>query len=269
MEQLHLSQFSDFLAPRKRDFHKGDAGHVLIIGGDYGYSGAVRLAAEGALRVGAGLVHVVTRPEHALTIPISCPEIMAQSDDNIKSLLDKATVLAIGPGLGKSAWARKLLTLTLKYEKPIVIDADGLNLLVEIHTKNNNWILTPHPGEAARLLRKKVEEVQQDRVTSVMELQKRYGGVSVLKGAGTLIAAPDSSVEICKAGNPGMATGGMGDLLTGMIVGLLAQGLSLERAAKLGVLIHAMAGDAAAKEGERGLIASDLFRYIRKLVNHE
>lgn len=272
MEQLELKQFAQFLQPRAREANKGNFGHVLIVGGDYGFSGAARMAGEAALRVGAGLVSVATRPEHALVLNIARPELMChglKTSNDIEPLLAKAHTIVVGPGIGRSAWAQKLLYLVLKSDKNVVVvDADGLNLLAEKPTKKENWILTPHPGEAARLLKKTVQDVQADRLSALKELQQQFGGVCVLKGAGSLVLGPEGIPVICKAGNPGMASGGTGDILSGAIGGLLAQGLSLLEAAKLGVLIHAMAGDLAAKQGgERGMVAMDLMPYLRQLVN--
>lgn len=269
METLELQQFAENLKPRPREFHKGDAGHVLMVGGDYGYSGAVRLAAEAALRVGAGLVSVVTRPENAWVLNVARPEIMCHADTELKILLEKANLIAVGPGLGRTSWGRKLLTIALKSDKPLIVDADGLNLLADMHLKQENWILTPHPGEAARLLKKTVSDIQLDRANSIAELKKKLGGVCVLKGAGTLVITSDSKLYKCEMGNPGMATGGTGDVLTGVIAGLVAQHMSLDNAAKLGVLVHALAGDLAAKGGERGMIASDMMAYLREIMNYQ
>lgn len=270
IETLHINHFEGKLTPRTRNAHKGMYGHVVIIGGDYGYSGAVRLAAEAALRVGAGLVSVVTRPDIALTLNLARPEMMCHGVQSVKGLallLKKATVVIIGPGMGVSTWAKKIWSFVLKSKKTLVVDADALNLLAAKPTQYVDWILTPHPGEAARLLKCTKEDIQEDRVAAIKKLQKKMGGVVVLKGAGSLVLAPGEPLALCDAGNPGMATAGMGDVLSGVIGGFLAQGLSLADAAKCGVLIHAMAGDLAAKEGERGMLASDLFPYLRHLVN--
>lgn len=268
IEKLKLSQFKKYLVSRARDSHKGDFGHVVVIGGDYGFSGAVRMAAEAALRVGAGLVSVVTRAEHALTLNASRPEIMCHAaDKKLDALLVKASVIIVGPGIGQTPWAKKLLNSALKSKKPLLLDADALNILAKKPMKNARWILTPHPGEAARLLKTTTNVIQRDRIRAINELQKKYGGVCVLKGAGSLVLANDKQLSLCTAGNPGMATAGMGDVLSGVIGGLAAQGIPLADAAKLGVLVHAMAGDMAAKEGERGMIATDLMCYLRKFVN--
>lgn len=257
--------------PRARDANKADFGHVLIIGGDVGMGGAVRLSAESALRVGAGLVSVATHPEHVTLVSGACPEIMCHAIEKasaLSSLLEKASVIVLGPGLGKSKWSRQLFELVLSVDLPKVVDADALNILSESPQTQHNWILTPHPGEAARLLQEDTETVQADRIESANALANRYGGVVVLKGAGTIVQMENELPSICPYGNPGMATAGMGDVLSGVIGGLLAQHFSLLSAAKIGVLLHAIAGDEAAKiNGERGLIATDLMPHLHRLVN--
>lgn len=268
---LDGSQLADLLPPRHRNAHKGDHGHALVIGGDYGMGGAVRMAAEAALRVGAGLVTVATRPEHVPVVSGSRPELMCQSvlkEEDIQELIDKCSVIVVGPGLGRTEWAEMLLAQVLHSSKPKVLDADALNLLANVPERRDDWIFTPHPGEAGRLLSTNSGSVQQDRFAACDLLQKTYGGVMVLKGAGTLIQNRDHRLRICAAGNPGMATGGMGDILSGVIGGLLAQGLSLEAAAQAGVYVHARAADIAAEiGGERGLLATDLLAHLRELVN--
>lgn len=258
------------LQPRQRNAHKGDYGHVLVVGGDQGMSGAVRMAAEAAARVGAGLVSVATRSAHAAWINLDRPELMIHGVEDavaLRPLLDRATVIAIGPGLGRSEWARSMLTGAVESGKPMVVDADALNLLAMAPHECDRWILTPHPGEAGRLLGVSTAEVQEDRFAAVRALQARYGGCAVLKGAGSLISSGTGPLGICTDGNPGMASGGMGDVLTGIVAGLRAQGLPAERAARVGVAIHARAADLAALTGERGLLASDLFPHLRRLVN--
>ncbi|MBL8254528.1 MAG: NAD(P)H-hydrate dehydratase, partial [Candidatus Competibacter sp.] len=189
--------------------------------------------------------------------------------DELDALLDWATVIAIGPGLGRGDWGRAMLRAVLASDKPLVLDADGLNLLAIESAFRENWILTPHPGEAARLLKMTPAEVEADRFAAVEDLALRFGGVAVLKGAGSLIASKtDGAVALCAAGNPGMASGGMGDVLTGVIAALVAQGLSPFAAAKAGVYLHGQAGDLAARNGgERGLLATDLLPFLRQLVN--
>lgn len=270
VESLSWNELKTMMRPRHKSAHKGDFGHALLVGGDSGYSGAVRLSAEAALRTGSGLVSVGTRPEHAVLMTMSCPELMCHGVETrmgVNKLAKRATVIAVGPGLGLSAWSNELFEAALETALPLVVDADGLNLLAKAPRKNDNWVLTPHPGEAAKLLNCATVDVQKGRLSAVQQLQKTYGGVVVLKGEGSLIAGDGQRIYRCNEGNPGMATGGMGDVLTGIIVGLIAQGHSLVNAAKLGVMIHATAGDYAAKEGKRGLTASDLIKQVRGLVN--
>ncbi|OGT57588.1 MAG: hypothetical protein A3F14_05670 [Gammaproteobacteria bacterium RIFCSPHIGHO2_12_FULL_43_28] len=269
-EKLQLGAFASLLKPRTRDWHKGMSGHVLIVGGYPGYSGAPRMAAEAALRIGAGLVSVATHPEHAASLNAFLPEIMCHgihTPDDLSPLIERADVIVFGPGLSQTSWAKLLFTKVYETALPLVVDADGLNLLATDANVRENWVLTPHPGEAARLLNESTEVIQQDRLLAVNTIQQRYGGVCVLKGAGTLISAPPALPALCNKGNPGMASAGMGDVLSGVIGGLIAQKIPLGDAAKLGVYIHAMAGDLAAKEGERGMIATDLMPYLRRLNN--
>jgi hydroxyethylthiazole kinase-like uncharacterized protein yjeF len=258
------------LAPRNRCAHKGNMGHVLVVGGDLGYSGAARMAGEAALRVGAGLVSIATHSEHAGLMNLNRPELMCHGVENeadLILLLDKANVVVLGPGLGEKEWGKAMFGAVLKSGKPIVLDADGLNLLALSPTNKPYWILTPHPGEASRLLHNSTQFVQQDRFAAASAIQADYGGIAVLKGAGTLIAS-GSRIAVSTTGNPGMASGGMGDVLSGVIAGLIAQGLDLQEAAEQGVFLHGRAADlAAAKDGERGLLATDLLPFLRQLVN--
>lgn len=258
------------LNPRPRVAHKGNYGHVLVVGGDYGMAGAARMAAEAAVRVGAGLVSVVTRPGHAPIISGQRPELLchaAERIDDLYPLLRAASVVAIGPGLGKSDWASQLFSAVLETQLPLVVDADALNLLSQKPVRRDQWILTPHPREAGRLLGCSTAEVQVDRFNAVAKLQERYGGIIILKGAGSLVLPQSQPVAVCNGGNPGMASAGMGDILTGIIAGLLAQSLDMDTAARLGVCLHAEAGDQAALEGERGMLAGDLLPFLRSLVN--
>lgn len=258
------------LPRRRRTTHKGQQGHVLVIGGGVGMAGAARLAGEAALRVGAGLVTVATRPENVATITADRPELICRGVDSaeqIESLLDRADVLAIGPGLGQEPWAAMMVEAALRCGKPSVVDADALNLLAQSSCTSEHWILTPHPGEAGRLLGISSAEVQDDRLAAARGIVERYGGIVVLKGAGTLVVQRDALPSICDQGNPGMASPGMGDVLTGVIAGITAQTADLAGAARAGVLVHAMAGDMAARHGERGLLATDLFTYLPTCVN--
>jgi NAD(P)H-hydrate epimerase len=258
------------LPRRSRYAHKGDSGHVLIVGGDLGYSGAAKMAGEAALRVGSGLVTIATRAEHSGLMNLSRPELMChgvETPEQLMALLAKADVVAVGPGLGQSDWAKALFNAAISSGKPMVVDADGLNLLAAAPINKPDWILTPHPGEAGRLLNYSNAEIQQDWFAAALSLQDKYGGVVILKGAGTLIAS-GHQLAVSNTGNPGMASGGMGDVLTGVIAGLLAQGFSLQDAAQQGVYNHGLAADLSAeKDGERGLLATDLMPYLRQLVN--
>ena len=268
---LNYDDLSRLLTKRSRNAHKGDFGHVVLIGGAPGMPGAVRLAGEAAARCGAGRVTIVTHPDHATMLNATRPELICYGIDkaeDIQPLLALASVVGIGPGLGQSKWAQDLLVMAMESGLPMVVDADALNLLAESNQSYENWILTPHPGEAGRLLGKSTTEIQADRFKNVKEIAYHFGGIAVLKGLGTLIQSKQGLPSVCPYGNPGMSSGGMGDVLTGIITGLIAQGLSNQDAAELGVVIHSRAGDEAAKIiGERGMLASDLMSGIRRLVN--
>jgi len=261
------------LAPRPRTAHKGFAGHVLVIGGDHGMGGAVLMAASAAARSGAGLVSVATRAGNVAAINASRPEVMAHGVETISALdalLERADVVVIGPGLGRSAWSGQMLFATQRSGLPAVLDADALNLMSSgmKRTTNAKRVLTPHPGEAAGLLGVSVREVMADRFAAASAIADRYSATVVLKGAGTLVTSAETITGICTAGNPGMASGGMGDVLSGVIGALIAQGLSAHDAAATGVCAHALAADrAVSEEGERGLLATDLLPWIRRLLN--
>ena len=272
VERLDKSLLAAWLPPRQRDAHKGDMGHVLIVGGASGFGGAALLASEAAARLGAGKVSLATAPEHVTACLTYRPEVMVhgvRGATGLGDLPNQAGVLVVGPGLGQGAWGQGLLQAALTASKPLVVDADGLNLLATRFSglRRDDWILTPHPGEAGRLLACSTAQVEGDRPAAARALQQRYGGVIILKGAGTLVAGP-GGMAVCPYGNPGMASGGMGDVLSGMLGALLAQGLPLEQAARAGVVVHALAADLAVREtGERGLLAADLASYARILVN--
>lgn len=275
------------LMPRSADSHKGDYGRVLVVGGDLGMGGAALLAAESAMRAGAGGVMLATRPEHVAAALVRTPEVMSvgiNSGPELEDYTAKADVLIVGPGLGQSAWSQQLLYFALKAQVAKIIDADALNLIAqrfvscdqdtttteEAWDKNSyhkiGFVMTPHPGEAARLLGCSTAEIANDRFAAVTALHKKYGGISVLKGAGTLIADEQGST-LTNVGNPGMAVAGMGDVLTGIIAALVAQGMTLKEAAVAGVCIHGHAGDCASQDGQVGILASDLMPFIRQLVN--
>ncbi len=269
---IRLTDFQPLLRPRRRTLHKGQCGHVLVVGGAPGYAGAALMAATAALRCGAGLVSVATHPAHAASFSTHRPELMVHGiseDRQLPPLLRRATTVLAGPGLGQSDWAQTLLSHVLDMAQALVLDADALNILSANPDTRiaSEPILTPHPGEAARLLGNDTTTVQADRFRAVTELQQRFGGVAVLKGSGTLIRAPDGWLALCPDGNPGMASGGMGDVLGGVIAALLAQGLSPRQAAGCGVCLHAAAADMAAANGERGMLAMDLMDCLRRLAN--
>lgn len=268
-ETAHLSN-KIAIQHRPRSAHKGHFGHVLLIGGNRGFSGAIRLSGEAALFGGAGLVSIASRAGHIDLLNIGRPELMCHAVEtacDLTPLLEKATVLVIGPGLGQDSWAHEMLRCALASQKPCVVDADALNLLAQHPVRRANWVLTPHPGEAARLLGCTTGDIAADRFAAVKKLQTEYAGVCVLKGAGSLIA-DESGLSVNTTGNPGMASGGMGDVLAGLTGALLAQGLTLMDAATLAVYVHGEAADAVAvTQGERGMLASDLLPKIRELLN--
>jgi ADP-dependent NAD(P)H-hydrate dehydratase / NAD(P)H-hydrate epimerase len=270
VSRLELGDLNHVLKPRHRNSHKGHYGHVLVIGGDEGYLGAARMAAEAAARVGAGLVSIATRSSHASLLSTIRPEIMSHGVETLEELMPlikRANVIAIGPGLGLSEWAKLLLARVFESKLPLVIDADALNLLAEEEQSSVNWIITPHPGEAARLLKTETKIIQSDRFKSIINLHEKYSGPVVLKGSGSLVLDTEGGCFVCDAGNPGMSSGGMGDVLTGVIAGLIAQGIEINHATKLGVCLHANAADRAASGGERGMMALDLMPHLRNLVN--
>ena len=286
LERLRPDVLERALPRRARTSHKGANGRVLLVGGGPGMPGAIRLAAEAALRVGAGLVYVATFKDSVVPVMAGRPELMCRAVEtasDLDPLLALADVVVIGPGLGRSGWAERLFRRVLASERPLVVDADGLNLLAEAPERRGNWVLTPHPGEAGRLLGRSIADVQADRAAAVRELAARYDAAAVLKGACTLVgtarpadgngsghAASDRSagLAVCDYGNPGMATGGTGDVLSGVLGGLYAQLRDLPLAARAGVLLHALAGDdAAAAGGERGMVAGDLLPALRSRAN--
>lgn len=269
-EQLAFQQLAGWLPRRARDAHKGQHGHVLIVGGNHGMAGAVAMAGEAALRAGAGLVSVATRPDHLMMLNARRPELMCHgiaSTADLTPLLARADVVVLGPGLGQDSWAAALYGAVMDSNKPLVLDADGLNLLAQQPDNRSDRILTPHPGEAARLLNVTSSDIQIDRLAAARALQGRYGGHIILKGAGSLIAGPEG-LHLCPYGNPGMGSGGMGDLLAGIAGALRGQGLPAGTAACAATLVHALAGDDAARvAGERGLIATDLLPFVQQRVN--
>lgn len=265
-----LDDLRGMMPPRLRRSHKGDYGHVLVIGGNHGMAGAARLAAESAARLGAGRVSVATRAAHAMFLGAGRPELMlhgVESVDALQPLLERATVIVLGPGLGQDAWAHAMFSAAINAKQPKVIDADALNLLALMPQRlGDDDVLTPHEGEAARVLNSGRDGVVFDRMDTVLRLRQRFGGTWVLKGAGSLIYG-DAGLFECEHGHPGMASAGMGDALAGMLAALRAQGLGASDAARLAVALHAAAGEQAAQtEGGRGVLALDLLPYARRLL---
>ena len=253
--------------------HKGQFGHVWTVGGAPGFAGAVHLCAQAALRAGAGRVSVITDVSNVAGLVTARAELMVRSDAQLPDFLT-GMVLAIGPGLSKSGWARRLFAQALNWSGPRVFDADALNLLAELDLDRTgssilgpNTVLTPHPAEAARLMGVDTAAIESNRPAAAHALAAKYGCVVLLKGAGALIAAPNLPLGVCVFGNAGMASGGMGDVLTGVIAALLAQGLEPFDAAEQGALLHAQAGDRAAAVGMRGMIAGDVINELRGVMN--
>jgi len=258
-----------WLKPRRPTSHKGDNGRLVIIGGDNGTAGAIRLTGEASVRSGAGLVRVLTRRENITPLLTARPELMVHelTPESLEDALAWADVIAIGPGLGQQKWGQEALERVKKSDKPMLWDADALNLLAISPDKRQNRVITPHPGEAARLLQCTVPQIERDRLLSARQLVKQYGGVVVLKGAGTIVAS-EQSLAIIDAGNAGMGSGGMGDVLSGIIAALLAQKMTLFDAASAGCVAHGSAADVVAQQtGMRGMLASDLFSTLYPFIN--
>ncbi len=281
--RIDINDASRHLLPRRISSHKGNHGHVVVVGGDYGFGGAALMAAEAAQRTGAGLVSVITRSQHRPALLSRRPELMVvgteDDEPDLEALLNKASAIVIGPGLGSNKWSRHLLQMALSVQQaqqtPLIVDADGLKLLAErVSTgaalKRDNWILTPHPGEAASLLNCSIEEVQSNRFAAVRKLAGIWGGACLLKGSGSLVSSDtdNGTIYLCTEGNAGMASGGMGDVLSGIAASLVGQGLTLNEALCCAVCIHGEAADLAMENGgERGMVATDLFPHVRQLVN--
>ncbi|MDA8781942.1 NAD(P)H-hydrate dehydratase [Porticoccaceae bacterium] len=276
-ELLDLAELLDYFPQLDVDAHKTQRGHTMVVGGDRGFGGAAIMAAETSARLGSGMTSLATRPEHIDAMLVRQPEVMAcgvVSGQDLEPLLERPNVLVVGPGLGRSSWSEQLLQKAVAAQLPMVLDADGLNILAEGRVVPNpdgrQWVLTPHCGEAARLLNVTVAEIEADRFAAVRQLQKKYAAVVLLKGPGTLIAGPEEIIKVCPYGNPAMATAGMGDILSGVIGALIAQGFDLQTAAELGCCLHSSAADMAAEElGSRGLVATDILPYLHRLLNQE
>lgn len=287
---LEAEALATILLRRPRDAHKGIAGHVLIVGGGLGMPGAARLAGEAALRAGAGRVTVLAAAGSAAAIAGGCPELMVRAVDedadvlSLAPLLAAADVVAIGPGLGMGGWARRIFSLIIdavvSRRLPAVFDADALNLLAEANAAgpSQRWrmpvhsVLTPHPGEAARLLGMTSAAIQSDRLQALHALQSHHDSTMVLKGADTLISGRPAP-WLCPFGNPAMAAPGMGDVLTGVIAALMGQGLEAPLAARTGVLLHALAGELAADavdpsgRADRGVLAGEVSAMLPRVIS--
>ena len=275
-ELMSVDDLLEYFPETEADVHKSQRGHCMVIGGDHGTGGASLLAAQSCLHLGAGLTSHATRPEHVSASLVRQPEIMAcgvVSGQELEPLLDRPTVLVIGPGLGRSSWSEQMLQKAMSMDVPMVVDADALNIIAEgrvvTDVANRSWVMTPHSGEAARLLGVSVAEVEMDRFAAVRQLQQKYNAVILLKGAGTLICGDQTRpIQVCPYGNPAMATAGMGDILSGVIGALIAQGMDVQTATELGCCIHSKAADVAVDElGHRGLVASDLMPFFREILN--
>jgi len=260
------------LAPRPVHSHKGTYGRLLCVGGNSGMSGAIRLSAEAALRTGTGLVKAFVHTDSIVQVCSGRPELMVISD-GLDEALEWATCIVIGPGLGRNEWSHdvfeKVLAYVQKTPKPIVIDADALNLMASTGSFVTlpDCVFTPHAGEAARLVNVSVEEIENNRFNFARQCAERYNVTCILKGAGTIIDNQSHS-WVCRHGNPGMATAGMGDVLAGVIGSLMAQDIDKQLACQYAVSLHAKAGDIVAEMfGQRGLLASDLFDTLRTLIN--
>ena len=273
--RMAFEDCAGLLGPRRGDAHKGRFGHVLVVGGDHGFAGAARLAGEAAGRAGAGLVSVATRPGHVAALVASRPELMVHgiaSPGALDALLDRASVVAVGPGLGRGEWGASLLGRVVASDRALVIDADAINLLAQgvvpwPGAAARAVVYTPHPGEAGRVLGESAGVVESDRFQAVRALAAAHSGTWLLKGAGTIVFEPGAIARVCEGGNPGMASGGMGDVLTGIVAALLAQGCGALDAASAGACLHAAAGDIAARDGVRGMLASDVIAALRPLAD--
>ena len=264
---LNNSLLSNNLKKRENNTHKGKYGHLVIVGGERGMPGAVIMAALAAFRTGAGLVTVLTDKQHVFENTYQHPEIMYSpiGDTLDNEIIQKADAIVFGPGMSNSAWSMSLLS-QLDYTGPIVIDGGGLRVLPKSKKAFNDLIITPHAGEAACLLGVNSEDVQKNRFASIIELSNKFTATTILKGSGSLIHA-DGETYILPNGNPGMASAGMGDILSGIIGALLANGYSSSLAAMMGAYIHSEAGDRASYKKPVGTMAIDLLNFIQEIMN--
>lgn len=272
-EQIDRPRLLAHRPAREWDAHKGDFGHVMVVGGDHGFGGAAIMAAEAAAYSGAGLTSLATQHAHVAAALTRRPELMVlgvPSGQELKPHLQRPSVMVVGPGLGRSPWSEQLLQQVLGTDCPLVVDADALNIIAEGRLslpEHRQWVLTPHPGEAARLLQTTVAAVQSNRFAAARALEERFGGVIVLKGLGTVVCYRQQLV-LARVGNPGLARGGSGDVLSGLLGSLIAQKIPLFEAAQLAVCVHGDAADLLAEDhGAAGMLASELNPYIRQTLN--
>ncbi len=270
VERADIAECQEWLPKRLEDSHKGSNGRLLIVGGERAMAGAACLAGWSAYIAGAGLVRVATIPDNETAITCCRPELLVSGISEahqLKALFQQTDVLALGPGLGQTRWSREQFEFCLEHREPDVIDADGLNLLAQAPDKRQSWILTPHVGEAARLLKCNAGEIQDDRMAAAREIVSIYGGICILKGRESLIVSKDNS-RVCPYGNAALAVAGTGDVLTGLLAGLLAQGMDSYKSAVTAVVLHACAADIHADQhGSIGMLASDLMNPLRRLRN--
>jgi ADP-dependent NAD(P)H-hydrate dehydratase / NAD(P)H-hydrate epimerase len=251
---------------RLANSYKNQFGHVLVVGGGPGMPGAVRLTAMAALRVGAGLVSVCVHPDNYAAIASSDVEIMPGVWHDLPAMLERASVIVVGPGLGQSPATADLLPLLAMGNRPMLVDADALRAEFLDAVQSDICVITPHPGEAARLLQCTSAQIQQDRLQAIDDLTQRWKAACVLKGSGSLVGQHQHQLSLCQYGHAGMATAGSGDVLSGLIAGYLAQGLSAIEAARSGVYVHALsAQDYAEDQAPECLIASDLIARIGRV----
>ncbi|MFV8570414.1 NAD(P)H-hydrate dehydratase [Marinobacter sp. SBS5] len=252
---------------RPLNAHKGDFGRVLVVAGERGFGGAAIMAAEAASRSGAGLVSLATRPEHVTPALVRCPNVMVHGvihGSELAPLIEQADVVVCGPGIGKSAWGQQMLQQVIDSAKPRVLDADALNLMAtRVAVPVSNHVLTPHPGEAARLLGCSVAEIEADRLAATAKIQRIWGGVVLLKGAGTIVATDSEVPVVIAGGNPGMATGGMGDILSGILGAFIGQLGDIRNATIAAASAHLAAANRATERlGYMGLVPTDVIESL-------
>ena len=246
-----------------RTAHKGSVGRVLLIAGAAGFAGAAVLSAEAAIAAGVGLLRVVTHAAHTSSLTVRIPEAVVEDADGwTGSELGAVDVIGVGSGLRADAWGRRLWQAALAADRPLVVDAGALRLLAQYATFRDDWILTPHPGEASALLGVDISRIQQDRFAAADKIAQRFGGVCILKGAGTIIAT-NERLRVCDHGSPALAIGGSGDVLAGLVAAFRAQGLSAADSAILGVAVHGRAGESMGRMRARGHSTEELVAALR------